>query len=125
MRTKIFYTLCFVVLVFACKNETKEQPKTPSSTIATAPRTAAEIQNIYLKNCNEILFAVPDYDTGPFYYADRAKSQGVLGPYPAGGIERYLQKLTGPTYTMKDAHDNMIKLPNSRVREVFTTCYVY
>lgn len=99
-------------------------PKNPSTSTATPPRTASEIQNIYLNNCNEILFPVPDYDTGPFYYADRAKSEGVFKPYPAGGIERYLQKLTGATYTMKNAHDNMINLPNSRIREVFTTCYV-
>jgi patatin-like phospholipase/acyl hydrolase len=99
-------------------------PKIPSNVSASVPRTAVEIQNIYLDSCNKILFPVPDDDTGPDYYADRAKSVYFGMTYPAGGIERYLQGLTGATYTMKEAHDNMLKLPSSRVREIFTTCYV-
>lgn len=91
-------------------------PKLPSSTRATVPRTAAEIQQIYLQNCGEILYP-NKYQTGPYYYAESGGS-------PSVGIEPFLQGLVGQSYTMKQAHDNMVNLPNSRVREVFTTCYI-
>lgn len=91
-------------------------PRLPSRTEATRPRTAAEIQNIYLQNCNDILVPVK-HELGPYYYANSGGRNPV-------GIELYLQGLVGKSYTMKQAYDNMIALPNSRVREVFTTCYI-
>jgi patatin-like phospholipase/acyl hydrolase len=91
-------------------------PKLPSSTRSTRPRTAKEIQDIYVQNCNDILVPV-QYETGPYYYADSGGKKSV-------GIEVYLRGLVGDTYSMKDAYNNMLGLQNSRVRDVFTTCYI-
>jgi patatin-like phospholipase/acyl hydrolase len=91
-------------------------PKLPSHTQAKRPRTAKEIQDIYLQNCNDILVPV-QYETGPYYYADSGGKKSV-------GIEVYLRGLVGDTYSLKDAYHNMVGLQNSRVRDVFTTCYI-
>ncbi|PTX62963.1 patatin-like phospholipase/acyl hydrolase [Kordia periserrulae] len=91
-------------------------PKIQSSNLkVSVPRTAAEIQNIYLQHCNDIL--VPVKETGPYYYADSGGTNSV-------GIEVYLRGLVGDTFSLRDAFTNMTNLPNSRVRDVFTTCYI-
>lgn len=89
---------------------------TPKLPTRQTPRTAAEIQGIYMQNCNDILAPV-EGELGPYYYANSGGRNPV-------GIELYLQGLVGQSYTMKQAYDNMLTLPNSRVREVFTTCYI-
>ena len=56
----------------------------------------------------------------PQYFAHRKKYMSN----PAAGVEVFLKELLGDSFSMKDAHDNMASLPNSKVKEVFTTSYI-
>ncbi|MEM6877969.1 MAG: patatin-like phospholipase family protein, partial [Bacteroidota bacterium] len=85
----------------------------------TKPRTAQEVLDIYLTDC-ESIFVPTDYDDvgGPKFYANENAQN--IDRCSSGGVEIYLQKMLG-TSTLSEAA-NMFD--TAKIKQVFTTSYV-
>lgn len=80
------------------------------------PYSANEIVNVYRNNGKDIF--VPQnckIERCATYYSDNNKNSGV---------EPYLQKMFGATTSLFESNLLMRRLPNPRIRQVFTTSYI-
>ncbi|MDC8005664.1 patatin-like phospholipase family protein [Aureisphaera galaxeae] len=72
-----------------------------------SPRTAQEVLDFYMNDCNKIFYP-NDQPTGPLYYAHEY------------GLEPFLQSMLGSTTPLSVAART---LPKKKVKQVFTTTY--